>query len=90
MNADQESKIRALAEEEKRAAEGCRNQTNTAGMLGGAAMMAEPSLRERIHSQRHHAQVQSRKVEQLAELEYLLDKHPDVARILELMEAARF
>ena len=56
----------------------------------GAAQVAEPSLRERIHNQRHWAQVESRRAEQLMELEFLLDKNPETARILELLEQVKY
>jgi len=47
------------------------------------------SLRERIHLQRHRAQVESRRADQLSELEYLLDKHPEIARILDLLDVVK-
>ena len=55
----------------------------------GKADCAEESLRARLRRQRERAQLQSRNVERLAELECLLDKNPDFARILDLLELVR-
>lgn len=51
-------------------------------------MPCKSSLRDRIASRAHHAARESRRAENLQELQYLLDKNPEVARILELLEAA--
>ena len=61
----------------------------TFGECAQQPQVAAPTLRERIRSQRLRAQLESRRLEQLHELEYLLDKHHEVARILELIEAVR-
>ena len=53
-----------------------------------AQMPCKSSLRDRIASRAHHAARESRRAENLKELQYLLDKNPEVARILELLEAA--
>ena len=71
------------------------------GQIGGAAiggysalnqaeaqMSCKSSLRDRIASRARHAAHESRRAENLKELQYLLDKNPEVARILELLEAA--
>ena len=66
------------------------------GALGGystlnqaeAQMPCKSSLRDRIASRARHAARESRHAENLKELQYLLDKNPEVARILELLEAA--
>ena len=71
------------------------------GQIGGAAiggystlnkaeahMPCKSPLRDRIASRAHHAARESRRAENLKELQYLLDKNPEVARILELLEAA--
>ena len=94
MTNEQQEKLKALAEEEynSRLAQG-----SAAGQTFGhvnyeqqqVPQIAEPSLRERIRGKRIHAQSQSRRLEQLHELEYLLDKHPEFARILELIDAVR-
>lgn len=79
--------------ERKLKAEGAAQCANLAGRNSGLQQqvpeVAAPTLRERIGSQRYHAQVESRRLEQLHELEYLLEKHPEVARILELIEIVR-
>jgi hypothetical protein len=49
----------------------------------------QSGLRERVHSQRLQAESNARKREALGELEYLMDKHPEVARMLELLEQVR-
>jgi len=46
-------------------------------------------LRERIHGQRHRAQQEARRAEALQELEYLFEKHPEVARILDLLDQVK-
>jgi hypothetical protein len=91
MTNEQQEKLKAIAEQEcnARLAHG-----NAGAAIGGleyqqARSLAEPTLRERIRNQRCRAQNESRRLEQLHELEYLLEKHPEVARILELMEAVR-
>lgn len=43
-------------------------------------------LRDRVHSQLRRAEGEVSRAMALAELERLLEKHPDVARILDLME----
>ncbi len=56
----------------------------------GADLGATPvreSLSGRFRSRLNQAQQESRKAEQLNELLYLLDKHPEIARILDLVEA---
>ncbi len=58
--------------------------------LAGKTETAEPcktSMKERLESNLYQAKKQSRKREQLEELLYLLDKNPEVARILELVES---
>ena len=71
-------------------AAGAANQcaTGTIGGLYGSNLTqsAQPSMRERINAQLYRAQVESRKENALAELQYLLDKNPEVARILDLLE----
>lgn len=50
---------------------------------------ARPNLRERIASDLRRAGRERLKYERLAELQHLLEKHPDVARILDLLEETR-
>ena len=45
-------------------------------------------LRDRISSRARRAGNEAIRAENLKELQYLLDKNPEVARILELLEAA--
>lgn len=65
------------------------------GMIGGAGAStlsqdctnpAGPSLTERLQYQRRRAREQARNASNLDELIYLLDKNPEVARILELLK----
>lgn len=48
-----------------------------------------PSLRERVDQQCCYARNESRRARRLDELARLLDKNPEVARILDLMEELR-
>lgn len=66
------------------------------GTLGGMAPNTmsgmdprRPSLMESVESQLHRATGEARKADQLRELQYLLQKNPDVARILDLIEVVR-
>ncbi len=65
------------------------------GLLGstlsqaGYAEPARPGLRERVAADLRHAQRNASKENALHELTYLLDKNPEVARILDLMEVVR-
>jgi len=83
-----EQKLKAMAEQQEQQATNRCKQGSVRTGLGGMTI-AEPSLRERIASQRFRAETESRRASQLVELEYLLDKHPEVARILDLMESVR-
>lgn len=68
-------------------------QVGTSGLRGQAnqAMDCERparlSLYHRFHSQLERARREGNKAMQLEELVYLMDKHPEVARILELVDA---
>jgi hypothetical protein len=57
--------------------------------LDNANEARRASLRERVENQKNHSCREARRVERLVELAYLLDKHPDVARILELIDEVR-
>jgi len=48
-----------------------------------------PSLHERVRNQLHYAQIESRRADQLSELKYLLDKRPEIARILDLLDVVK-
>jgi hypothetical protein len=50
---------------------------------------ARPNIMERVANDLRRAQRESRKADRLGELEYLLNKHPDIARILDLIEDVR-
>ncbi len=47
----------------------------------------EPPFRDRLQIRLHRARGEARKAHQIEELLYLLDKQPEVARLLELVEA---
>ena len=51
-------------------------------------MPCKAPLRDRISSRARRAGNEAIRAENLKELQYLLDKNPEVARILELLEAA--
>lgn len=59
--------------------------TQSAG-IGGCGSYKPPTLRERFEKRLVHTQQQMEKAEELRELLSLLDKYPDVLRILELVE----
>lgn len=66
-------------------------QCNTAG-IGGTLrgdLPARESLLGRIRNQRSRAQMEARRMEHLFELEHLLEKNPEVARILDLLDEVR-
>jgi len=50
----------------------------------------QPSLRERVYAQRRRAEEQVQRAMALSELEHLLDRNPEVARILDLYEQAKY
>ena len=56
------------------------------GAQCGASPVRKESLRERLADRVSRADRESRKTESMRELAYKLDKNPEVARILELME----
>lgn len=59
------------------------------GTANEATQPMQASLRERLREQAARARRESRKVDRLDELNYLLDKNPEVARILDLLEDAQ-
>lgn len=59
------------------------------GSMGSNLQSARPNLRERVAMDLEHAERQSRKRDRLAELQMLLDKHPEVARIFDLLDDVR-
>jgi len=56
-----------------------------AGTVGNATPLRE-SWTGRFRSRLGHSMQESRRAEQLNELLYLLDKHPEIARILDLVD----
>lgn len=67
---------------------GLQEQTAKTGM-SGAATIGRPGLRDRVRDQLSRASQEASRASRLDELETLLDKHPDVARILDLVEDLR-
>lgn len=82
-----------LAEEKAKmqAQSGCAGYASNlaygAGNLG--IQPASPTLRDRVAQNLANAQREARRTDALYELQHLLEKNPDVARILELLEAAQ-
>ena len=77
-------------EQAKLAAEAMYNagQARTNQQCGQVGMTsAPPGFRARIADRRRTSQAEARMADSLAELEYLLDKNPDVARILEIIDS---
>ncbi len=63
----------------------------SSGILYGSALEpARPNIRERVAKQLEYSQTEARKVGRLRELSRLLEKNPDVARILDLVEEVRY
>ena len=80
-----------LAAQLGKEAETRKNQYRGGGYANGVriyadTMAAMPTLRERTEKALYHAAGQARRAEALGELIDLLDKNPDVARILDLVE----
>ena len=64
------------------------NQETSQGLCGSIGASAQ-SLRERIEGQAQSAEYQGMKAARLRELSVLLEKNPEVCRILELMSEVR-
>ena len=73
MNSEHEQKLKAMAYEQ-------------AQMQGQCGMPKRLTLRGRVSQRLDDAHRAARKADRLEELQMLLAKHPDVARILDLME----
>lgn len=84
MEKEREAKIRAYNE---------LNQgqvgVGTMGLANESPKIARPRLLERIANQRYRAENESRRADNLRELEYLLEKNPDIARILDLLDVVK-
>lgn len=86
-----------IEEQLKKALHAQQATTASAGQGGTMGLKSDrcadqpnrPSLRERVHSQLYRAEKEARQVSKLEELRWLLDKNPDVARILDLLEEVR-
>ena len=71
----------------------CNAQRPYGAALGGQMAMskdlepARQSLRERVQSGLRRAQREAIKHDRLSELNFLLEKYPEIARMLELIEA---
>ena len=72
----------------KTASETLRDRNTVGGAMCGQ-LGVQAGLRERIADQRRRAESEATKCGRLQELEYLLDKNPEVARILELLDFVR-
>ncbi len=59
------------------------------GLSTGCAEASRPSLRDRCRDAEYRAQHESFKAQRMCELGVLLDKNPEVARILDLIEEVR-
>ena len=83
---EQEAKLKATQEKQYTA------QTPAIGTLGGYALdePARPPVRQRVEMAAHRANQSARQLEQLRELANLLDKNPDIGRILDLYELVRY
>lgn len=64
-------------------------QGTDAGRADFGLLARRPSLLERVAGQAQSARYSANKAERLEELTYLLQKHPDVARILDLIDEVR-
>jgi hypothetical protein len=91
VNSDQEIQDKKAAEIEHRLQQAYKEQgqAQTIGLCNESPRSGRPSLLERIRGQRARAEMESRKKDSFLELEYLLDKHPDVARILDLLDRVK-
>lgn len=66
----------------------CNNLLGS-GLIGSASQLAGdyyPSLLDRVRESGYHAHEQASRLAKLAELEALLEKNPEIARILDLIE----
>lgn len=99
MNNEEQEKLQAHIRHERMHQEKTAGMANGAtiggGVLGGYALQSDMDqpcrvgLLERVIGQRREAQRSSRKADRLSELQELLMKNPEVARILDLIEEVR-
>jgi hypothetical protein len=85
---DAEARLREQAEKAQEQVK-YENAKMQGGALhyGEAAMLKRESLTQRFHSALARKRRDQAKIDQLNELTYLLDKHPEVARIMDLIDA---
>jgi hypothetical protein len=79
MNWEQEQKLRVVSS--------CGERQGAA--VGMDTEARRPSLMERVSGQLERGRIESARACRLDELKYLLDKNPEVARILDLIEDVR-
>lgn len=90
MNWEQEAKLKEAAQQQCATPYGEATAKSMGGAIGcDTAQSARPSLRERVSMDLHRSMREVRKRDRLEELSYLLDKNPDIARILDLIEEVR-
>lgn len=78
-----------LIKEEAARAHMYAGQTQAADLCGSNERPARPGLRDRVGRQFREARDNAEKANRLDELCFLLDKNPEVARILDLIEIVR-
>jgi hypothetical protein len=61
-------------------------QASTGSLGNTVTPRVRSRFRERISESREHSERHSRKAVLYEELEFLMDKYPDIARMIELME----
>lgn len=89
MYGDEKMQEKAAYEANQCAQSGAVGNGSTMCLDKDANMAGRPSLRDQVERQKYEAVRASHKAERMKELAYLLDKHPDVARILDLLEDVR-
>lgn len=67
-----------------------RKEAYSAAEAGCAMSPGRPSLRERVAVELAAAKQEARRAARLEELDGLLGKHPDIARILDLVDEMRW
>ena len=77
---------RAAAENSAKCAQGTIGGAALGGYMQPQELIAKAGLRDRLQGQIYRADKESRRVEGLRELDYLLEKNPEVARILDLLD----
>lgn len=86
MNDFNDLKAQHVAEEKMKSQYAGQTQTCSQDQTGYAV---SPSLQERISNQIYRAKQESQNLDKLSELQYLLNKYPELARIFELIELVK-